>query len=129
MIYFKTEILRPEFDKLRDLNPALWAVVHTAAAYVDRLSGDNTVVTSVDLDQPNSVHGHWRGVDLRIAHPDREVRSKEAGWNPDIALDACDYLNKAFQYDATRPDFTVCTLHGEGLHYHAHLQTCGRWWK
>lgn len=121
MIYFDQENrtdLFYQFNELRDKNRALYALVHTLNSF---LKGDEVVITSIYRDDPKSVHGYWRGVDVRIFHPERnaEVGGPSAG----VAEKAVSLLNTCFHYGQGHE---VAVIHGEGLNKHIHLQTSDR---
>lgn len=133
-IQFKHEADRPQFDELATRNPTLWSAVWALTARAARVYGDSTVVTSVyrPLDT-DSVHGHWRGVDLRIYHPDRwpedpgatVLRECEKGWMPSTALELKQWLETWLKYDEEE-SHEVAVIHGEGSAKHFHLQL-GSW--
>lgn len=127
-INFKHGSLAEQFGRLRAENPALYAMVVTAADYAWRVYRQYTTITSIYRpDDTDSVHGHWRGVDVRIEHPDRfpplTRRDEELGWSEECASEVARWL--PFQYDAEN-SHEILIVHGETLNRHAHLQL-GEW--
>lgn len=67
------------------------------------------VITSAFRKHDKGVHGYWRGLDLRCRN------RKQGGL-------VAKFINGLWRYDHKRPTIKVCIPHGEGSHYHVHLQ-------
>lgn len=120
MIRFKDLRVADQWRELREINPMHYALVAAAADYAWRVHNRATVITSIYRPDPESVHGWWRGTDLRIEHRDRIVREEDRGWSEDIAADTCTWLARAFDYGVGHE---VYRIHGEGMNRHVHLQS------
>jgi len=133
-INFKHQALAAEFAELRTRNPALYAMTAAAALWVWHEYRQHTTVTSIYRpDDTDSVHAHWRGVDVRVYHPGRWPadpnatirREEEEGWSEEAAREVALWLERAFDYDGSE-SHDVSITHGEGMNRHVHLQL-GPW--
>lgn len=68
-------------------------------------------ITSAYRPNDPGVHGQMpvRGCDLRC----RQVTTGNY---------VSDHINSKWEYDYDRPEMKVCVPHGEGFHYHLHIQ-------
>lgn len=88
MLSFKTEEL--EYQFYHRLDPRLRAFHLETADYVQRRFGKVWVITCVNRDQPDSSHGHKRGVDARstqfTSYEKREIMLRSSRiWGADLA--------------------------------------------
>jgi|SRR6056297_47306 len=118
MIRFNHLRVADQFRQLRQENPPLYAMIVAAADYGWREYRQPMVITSIYRpENVASVHAWWRGVDVRIEHPERRVRDEERGWSEVAAREIIDWL--PFGYPG-EPEIAV--IHGEGFHRHVHFQ-------
>ena len=115
------ELIR-EWEQLYDKNLPLWAMVKYAAQVAEDDYRKVMIITDVWRDDENSVHHYWRGVDCRIAHPDRGISddSYYYGLTYREAQAVCVHINEVFGYDN---DHECAVIHGDGLNCHIHFQT------
>ena len=124
MIGYTTGQLEAEFNDSQ-LNSVLKMIVLATAGYVSQKYGEPIFITSVfrpvasNLTDTKSTHNYWRAVDADNDH----------SLNAEQKQDVCDWINKTFCYDLTRPDKKVCLLHavagrgGDHFHIQVHPNT------
>ncbi len=125
MIGYINDNLETEFNDSR-LDPIVKMVVLAASGYVSQKYGEAIFITSVfrpvssNPTDIKSCHNFWRAVDA-----DNDF----AGLGADAKQDVCEWINKMFCYDLTRPDKMVCLLHsvvgrgGDHWHIQVHPNT------
>lgn len=93
----------------------LKALTMFAAALIFAITGQETIITSIFRgDNPNSVHAHWRGIDLRTKHlPEGAPKMVE------------EIINESIIYDPARPHLQTALFHDSGQGEHLHLQMKG----
>lgn len=111
MIAVKEEKLRSE---LLGVNPKLLLIIADAHEYMHRVHNYNiiTITSVLRLDNPNSVHAHGRGVDIRsIDMTQHQIDS------------LVEYINNKYVYDVSRPNLKTLFYHKVvGGQWHLHFQ-------
>ena len=112
MIEYKSSLIELQFVTLEVENKQLYDMVIELHKFSMHYYNIPIVITSIyRSDNPDSVHAHWRGVDIR-------------SWNYiDIELNTIKkFFNMRYKYDADRPEKEVLLVHDVGLGKHIHLQ-------
>lgn len=119
MIKFVNDKIESEFRDSR-FNPVVQMIILATAGYVYYKYGEPIYITSVHRpENPESTHCYWRAGDA----------DNDAGLDTKEKQEVCDWINKMFCYDLTRPEKVVCLYHkvegrgGDHWHIQVHPNT------
>ncbi len=110
---FKHDHFEEEFLK-SDIR--LQIIVYAVDAFCQSKFAKELVVTDVWRDDPNSVHGDYRGLDFRIIT--KVGKEYFTGTEVDEIIKFCDH----FKYDENRPNYSCLFVHDAGSGKHGHVQ-------
>lgn len=112
MIRYKDPAFEKELRAVKKYNKPLYDMVLEVGCMVDFFFSKDALITSVYRDDnPDSVHYHWRGVDLRSwLYTDYELSVLEI------------YFNSKYIYDPDRRHKKVLLIHDVGKGNHIHIQ-------
>lgn len=120
LLNFIPEIDRP-MDQFNKLDPLLQAIFFNAATLLYISFKKRFLITSIYRDQPESVHGHYRGIDTDVC----QGEPYEGGVLPMEAEIIASHINKVYRYNPNNNLY--CAVYGErdpnGNHdTHIHFQ-------
>ena len=114
---FKHSDLEQQWNDPR-LRPDLKQLLSLSDSYSKKKNNKSLIITSVFRDGGASVHGHWRGIDVRVSSSDGHGGSI-AHFSKDEADGIRDFVNWIYRYGE---DHSPCIHHdnsgGVGTHLH-----------